>query len=235
MLAGVLGRPHYDKDDRSAGRAPLHRRTNFFMTNLEDILESLIYYTFMFNALIEHIYTSKGLSHVLTSVEIELPVPDTLPTLFYKPSDVRTASRVCWEGFRGFHCMVFHVEYSISKIVGPTRIIRGDDVCWLHVVFRAKTAGGPREGVFRAKTAGGLEGGVTFSLLSIKNPKFCYVQKLYQLLHCEYPITSFPSVPNFFSNAPTLTNLINLFASPNEIASSPIPLSDSSFTDLIPG
>ncbi|KAA0041121.1 hypothetical protein E6C27_scaffold128G00290 [Cucumis melo var. makuwa] len=73
-------------------------------------------------------------------VEIELPVPDRLPTsaessasnsstwlelyfesvhvemLFYKPSDVRIVSRVCWEGFRGFLCVVFHVEYSISKI-----------------------------------------------------------------------------------------------------------------------
>uniref|UniRef100_A0A9I9EEP4 Uncharacterized protein n=1 Tax=Cucumis melo TaxID=3656 RepID=A0A9I9EEP4_CUCME len=98
---------------------------------------------------------------VCTQVEIELPVPNTLPTsaessrsnsstwlelLFYKPSDVRTASRVCWEGFRGFRCVVFHVEYSISKIVGSTGIVRGDDVCWLHAVFRAKTAGGPGGG-----------------------------------------------------------------------------------------
>ncbi|TYK27281.1 uncharacterized protein E5676_scaffold244G00490 [Cucumis melo var. makuwa] len=61
-------------------------------------------------------------------VEIELPVPDTLPKfriklqLFYKPSDVKAASYVCWEGSAG--------------------IVRGDDVCWLHAVFRAKTAGG---------------------------------------------------------------------------------------------
>ncbi|KAA0067117.1 hypothetical protein E5676_scaffold598G00400 [Cucumis melo var. makuwa] len=84
-------------------------------------------------------------------VEIELPVPDTLPTsaesfgsnsstwlelyfefvhvemLFYKPSDVRAASYVCWEGSAG--------------------IVRGDDVCWLHTVFRAKIAGGPGGGV----------------------------------------------------------------------------------------
>ena len=52
--------------------------------------------------------------------------------------------------------MVFHVEYSISKIgmfirfnvsVGSTGIVRGDDVCWLHAVFRAKTAGGSGGGV----------------------------------------------------------------------------------------
>uniref|UniRef100_A0A9I9EE29 Uncharacterized protein n=1 Tax=Cucumis melo TaxID=3656 RepID=A0A9I9EE29_CUCME len=70
--------------------------------------------------------TRRALHHV----EIELPVPDTLPSstesfesnsstwlelLFYKPSDVRAASYVCWEGFRGFLCVVFHVEYSISK------------------------------------------------------------------------------------------------------------------------
>ncbi|KAA0066738.1 DNA/RNA polymerases superfamily protein [Cucumis melo var. makuwa] len=60
-------------------------------------------------------------------VEIELPGPDTLPTLFYKPSDVRAASYVCWEGSAG--------------------IVRGDDVCWLHAVFRAKPAGGLGGGV----------------------------------------------------------------------------------------
>ncbi|TYK07530.1 DNA/RNA polymerases superfamily protein [Cucumis melo var. makuwa] len=87
-------------------------------------------------------------------VEIELPVSDALPTsaesfgsnsstwlelyfvsvhvemfvrLFYKPSDVRAASYVCWEGSAG--------------------IVRGDDVCWLHAVFQAKTVGGPRGGV----------------------------------------------------------------------------------------
>ncbi|KAA0054353.1 uncharacterized protein E5676_scaffold302G001720 [Cucumis melo var. makuwa] len=113
-------------------------------------------------------------------VEIELPVLDTLATsaessgsnsstwlklyfeslhvemLFYKPSDVMTTSRVCWEGFRGFRCVVFHVEYSISKIgmfirfnvsVGSTGIVRGEDVRWFHVVFRAKTAGGSGGGV----------------------------------------------------------------------------------------
>uniref|UniRef100_A0A9I9E828 Uncharacterized protein n=1 Tax=Cucumis melo TaxID=3656 RepID=A0A9I9E828_CUCME len=62
--------------------------------------------------------------------------------LFYKPSDIRVASYVCWEGFRGFLCVVFHVEYSISKI-GSAGIVRGDDICWLHAVFRAKTVGGP--------------------------------------------------------------------------------------------
>uniref|UniRef100_A0A9I9EGG6 Uncharacterized protein n=1 Tax=Cucumis melo TaxID=3656 RepID=A0A9I9EGG6_CUCME len=55
--------------------------------------------------------------------------------LFYKPSDVRTASRVCWEGFRGFRRVVFHVEYSISKIIGSTGIVRGDDVYWLTPSF----------------------------------------------------------------------------------------------------
>ncbi|KAA0055470.1 DNA/RNA polymerases superfamily protein [Cucumis melo var. makuwa] len=43
--------------------------------------------------------------------------------LFYKPSDIRVASYVCWEGSAG--------------------IVRGDDICWLHAVFRAKTVGGP--------------------------------------------------------------------------------------------
>uniref|UniRef100_A0A9I9EKB1 Uncharacterized protein n=1 Tax=Cucumis melo TaxID=3656 RepID=A0A9I9EKB1_CUCME len=94
-------------------------------------------------------------------VEIELSVPDTLPTsteslrsnsstwlelLFYKPSDVRDASYVCWKDFRGLLCVVFHVEYSISKI-GSAGIVRGDNVCWLHAVFRAKTAGGSGGGV----------------------------------------------------------------------------------------
>ncbi|TYK04219.1 DNA/RNA polymerases superfamily protein [Cucumis melo var. makuwa] len=78
-----------------------------------------------------------------TEVKIELPVPDTLPTsaessesnssfgrdvyirLFYKPSDVRAAS---------------YAQLS----VGSAGIVRGDDVCWLHAIFRAKTAGGPR-------------------------------------------------------------------------------------------
>ncbi|TYK11725.1 uncharacterized protein E5676_scaffold304G00370 [Cucumis melo var. makuwa] len=66
-------------------------------------------------------------------VEIELPVPDTLPTLFYKPSDVRAASYVCWEGSAG--------------------IVRGDDVCWLHAVCRAKIAGGPGGGVMPPRTS----------------------------------------------------------------------------------
>ncbi|KAA0042466.1 retrotransposon protein [Cucumis melo var. makuwa] len=48
-------------------------------------------------------------------VVIELPVPDTLPTS-------AESSR------------------SNSRSVG---IVRGDDVCWLHAVFRAKTVGGP--------------------------------------------------------------------------------------------
>ncbi|TYK00848.1 gag/pol protein [Cucumis melo var. makuwa] len=48
-------------------------------------------------------------------VEIELLVPDTLPTSA--------------ESFR-----------SNSRSAG---IVRGDDVCWLHAIFRAKTAGGP--------------------------------------------------------------------------------------------
>ncbi|TYK25935.1 gag/pol protein [Cucumis melo var. makuwa] len=89
-------------------------------------------------------------------VEIELPLPDTLPTsaessgsnsstwlelyfesvhvemLFYKPSDARAASYVCWEGSAG--------------------IVRGDDVCWLHAIFRAKTAGGPGGGVTPSKS-----------------------------------------------------------------------------------
>ncbi|TYK15867.1 hypothetical protein E5676_scaffold637G00440 [Cucumis melo var. makuwa] len=94
-----------------------------------------------------------------TVVEIELPVPDTLPTsakssrqtpvrgwscilsmfmlkcfvrLFYKPSDVRAASYVCWE-------------------VRIARIVRGDDVCWLHAIFRAKTTGGSGGGGSGAK------------------------------------------------------------------------------------
>ncbi|KAA0025985.1 reverse transcriptase [Cucumis melo var. makuwa] len=58
-------------------------------------------------------------------VEIELPVPDTLPTLFYKPSDVRAA----------------------SYVLGSAGIAREDDVCWLHTVFRAKTTGGSGGGV----------------------------------------------------------------------------------------
>uniref|UniRef100_A0A9I9EGP3 Retrotransposon gag domain-containing protein n=1 Tax=Cucumis melo TaxID=3656 RepID=A0A9I9EGP3_CUCME len=66
--------------------------------------------------------------------------------LFYKPSDVRVASYVCWEGFRGFLCVVFHVEYSKSKI-GSVGIVRADDVCWLHAVLQAKTAGGPGGGM----------------------------------------------------------------------------------------
>uniref|UniRef100_A0A9I9EG08 Uncharacterized protein n=1 Tax=Cucumis melo TaxID=3656 RepID=A0A9I9EG08_CUCME len=101
------------------------------------------------------------IGRILGLVEIELPAPNALPTsaessrsnsstwlelLFYKPSDVRAASSVCWEGFRGFLCVVFHVEYSISKI-GSAEIVRGDDVCWLHAFFRAKTAGGPGGGV----------------------------------------------------------------------------------------
>ncbi|TYK14495.1 putative polyprotein [Cucumis melo var. makuwa] len=48
-------------------------------------------------------------------VEIELPVPDTLPTSA--------------ESFE-----------SNPRSAG---IVRGDDVCWLHAVFRAKTAGAP--------------------------------------------------------------------------------------------
>ncbi|KAA0052217.1 hypothetical protein E6C27_scaffold207G00280 [Cucumis melo var. makuwa] len=52
-------------------------------------------------------------------VEIELLVPDTLPT-----SAESSESK--------------------SRSVG---IVRGDDVCWLHVVFRAKTVGGPGVGV----------------------------------------------------------------------------------------
>ncbi|KAA0052218.1 uncharacterized protein E5676_scaffold113G00130 [Cucumis melo var. makuwa] len=91
------------------------------------------------------------------TVEIELPVPDTLPTsaessksnsstwlelyfesvhvemLFYKPSDVRVASYVCWEGSAG--------------------IVRGDDLCWLHAVFWAKTAGSPGGGVMPPRTS----------------------------------------------------------------------------------
>ncbi|TYJ96574.1 uncharacterized protein E5676_scaffold791G00040 [Cucumis melo var. makuwa] len=47
--------------------------------------------------------------------------------LFYKPSDVRAASYVCWKG--------------------SAEIVRGDDVYWLHAVFRAKTTGGPGGGV----------------------------------------------------------------------------------------
>ncbi|TYK27372.1 uncharacterized protein E5676_scaffold325G00500 [Cucumis melo var. makuwa] len=93
-------------------------------------------------------------------VEIELPVPDTLPTsakvsdqtpvrgwscilslsmlkcfvrLFYKPSDVRAASYVCWEGSAG--------------------IVRGDDVCSIHAVFQAKTAGAPGGGVMPPRTS----------------------------------------------------------------------------------
>uniref|UniRef100_A0A9I9E6Z3 Uncharacterized protein n=1 Tax=Cucumis melo TaxID=3656 RepID=A0A9I9E6Z3_CUCME len=101
--------------------------------------------------------TPDGSHHIVGLIEIELPVPDTLLTsaessesnlstwlelLFYKQSDVRAASYVCWEGFRGFLCVVFHVEYSISKI-GSAGIVREDDVCWLHAVFRTKTAGAP--------------------------------------------------------------------------------------------
>ncbi|TYK08801.1 hypothetical protein E5676_scaffold796G00040 [Cucumis melo var. makuwa] len=90
--------------------------------------------------------TGRVLHHIDRSLEIELLVPDTLPTsaessgsnsstwlefdfeLFYKPSDVRTASRICWE-------------------VRSAGIVRENDVCWLHAVFRAKIAGGSGGGV----------------------------------------------------------------------------------------
>uniref|UniRef100_A0A9I9EJ90 Uncharacterized protein n=1 Tax=Cucumis melo TaxID=3656 RepID=A0A9I9EJ90_CUCME len=117
---------------------------SLFGAILDELVENLV---FISSEIHEHgrtkpIYDSNARFWLLTGqeeigrvykpVEIELPLPDTLPTsaessgsnsstwlelLFYKPSDARAASYVCWEGFRGFLCVVFHVEYSISKIV----------------------------------------------------------------------------------------------------------------------
>uniref|UniRef100_A0A9I9E8H8 CCHC-type domain-containing protein n=1 Tax=Cucumis melo TaxID=3656 RepID=A0A9I9E8H8_CUCME len=64
--------------------------------------------------------------HAVHHVEIELPVPDTLPT---------------------------SAESSGSNSIGSTRIVRGDNVCWLHAVFWAKTAGGPGGGVMPPRTS----------------------------------------------------------------------------------
>ncbi|KAA0025361.1 uncharacterized protein E5676_scaffold605G00440 [Cucumis melo var. makuwa] len=67
-------------------------------------------------------------------VEIELPVLDTL--LMFAESFGSNSSYFTNQVMSGLH-LVFNVS------VGSTWIVRGDDVCWLHAVFRAKTAGGP--------------------------------------------------------------------------------------------
>ncbi|KAA0064296.1 putative DNA/RNA polymerases superfamily protein [Cucumis melo var. makuwa] len=77
-------------------------------------------------------------------VEIELSVPDTLPTS--AESYGSNSSYFTNQVMSGLH-LVFNVS------VGSTGIVRGDDVCCLHVVFRAKTAGGPGGGVTMVRKA----------------------------------------------------------------------------------
>ncbi|TYK26572.1 putative Retrotransposon protein [Cucumis melo var. makuwa] len=87
-------------------------------------------------------------------VEIELPVPDTLPTS--AESSESNSSTWLELYFESVHVEMFcyftnqvmsrlHLVFSV--LVGSTGIVRGDDVCWLHAVFRAKTVGGPGGGV----------------------------------------------------------------------------------------
>ncbi|TYK01041.1 uncharacterized protein E5676_scaffold264G00470 [Cucumis melo var. makuwa] len=77
-------------------------------------------------------------------VEIELPVPDTLPTS--TESSESNSSYFTNQVMSGLH-LVFNIS------VESTGIVRGDDVCWLHAVFRAKTTGGPRGGVMPPRTS----------------------------------------------------------------------------------
>ncbi|TYK11835.1 uncharacterized protein E5676_scaffold152G00520 [Cucumis melo var. makuwa] len=85
---------------------------------------------------------------------IELPVPDTLPTS--AESSGSNSSTWLELYFESVHVEMFcsftnqvmselHLVFNVS--VGSTGIVRGDDVCWLHAVFRAKTVGGPGGGV----------------------------------------------------------------------------------------
>ncbi|TYJ98800.1 uncharacterized protein E5676_scaffold1625G00140 [Cucumis melo var. makuwa] len=97
------GGPHYDKDDGNAVRAPLHRRTS----------KRWLYWACPTPR--RSVMLVKTFDVLVMPVEIELSVPDTLPTSAESSE-------------------------SNSRSAG---IVRGDDVCWLHVVFRAKTTGGP--------------------------------------------------------------------------------------------
>ncbi|TYK01618.1 uncharacterized protein E5676_scaffold451G002250 [Cucumis melo var. makuwa] len=87
-------------------------------------------------------------------VEIELLVPNTLPTS--AESSISNSSTWLELYFESVHVEIFcyftnqvisrlHLMFKVS--VGPTGIVRGYDVCWLHAVFQAKTAGGPGGGV----------------------------------------------------------------------------------------
>ncbi|KAA0062407.1 uncharacterized protein E5676_scaffold313G001830 [Cucumis melo var. makuwa] len=89
---------------------------------------------------------------VCTQVKIELPMPDTLPT----SAESSESNFNTWLElyFESVHVEIFcyftnqvmsglHLVFNVS--VGSTGIVRGDDVCWLHAVFRDKTAVDPGE------------------------------------------------------------------------------------------
>ncbi|KAA0066851.1 reverse transcriptase [Cucumis melo var. makuwa] len=74
-------------------------------------------------------------------VEIELPVPDTLPT----SAESSESNSSTW--------LELYVEFVHVEMFWLAGIVREDDVCWLHAVFRAKTAGGPGGGVMPPPTS----------------------------------------------------------------------------------
>uniref|UniRef100_A0A9I9E9G0 Uncharacterized protein n=1 Tax=Cucumis melo TaxID=3656 RepID=A0A9I9E9G0_CUCME len=158
----------------SVGRAPLHRRTS----------KRWLYWACP--------TPRRSVMLVKTfDVEIELPVPDTLPTsaensksnsstwleLYFESVHVEIFCKVLVVMFisdyftnqlmSGLHLMYVGKVFVVSSVwcsmlnipylrlvclSGLTfsrvsRDLRGDDVCWLHAIFRAKTTGGPRRGV----------------------------------------------------------------------------------------
>ncbi|KAA0054351.1 reverse transcriptase [Cucumis melo var. makuwa] len=111
-------------------------------------------------------------------VEIQLSVPDTLATsaessgsnsstwleLYFESVHVEMFCYFTNQVISGLH-LVFNV------LVRSTGIVRGDNVCWLHAVFRARTAGG-------------LGGGVTTWYQSDhKSLKYIFDQKELNLRH----------------------------------------------------
>ncbi|KAA0040577.1 uncharacterized protein E6C27_scaffold262G001470 [Cucumis melo var. makuwa] len=89
-------------------------------------------------------------------VEIELPVPDTLPTsaessgsksntwleLYFESVHVEIFCKVI---FANQVMLGLHLMFNVS--VGSTGIVRGDDVWLIHAVLRTKITGGPGGGV----------------------------------------------------------------------------------------